>query len=138
MSGSRRCQIFVAAGGAILAGLLIGGSIATVAFALPRGDPARGERIYDRCLACHAIDRDRTGPRHAKLFGRVAGSIPGFPYSSAMRRAGQAGLVWNEETLDKFIESPTTFIPGTRMGYAGIKDPQERADLIAYLKAATQ
>jgi len=106
--------------------------------ALPPGDPARGEKIYGRCMACHSIDRDRTGPRHAGLFGRRAGSVPGFPYSAAMKKAGEGGLVWNEQTLDKFLRNPTKFIPGTRMGYAGVKDDQERADLIAYLKEATR
>jgi cytochrome c len=101
-----------------------------------RGDPARGEQIYGRCLACHAIDRDRTGPRHAGLIGRRVGSVPGFNYSPALRKAGAAGMVWDEATLNKFLENPTHFLPGTRMGYAGIKDGQERADLIAYLKKA--
>jgi len=55
-----------------------------------------------------------------------------------MRGAGDKGLVWNDETLDKFLESPTKYIPGTRMGYAGVKNSQERADLIAYLKQVTQ
>jgi cytochrome c len=121
-------------------GLAALGSLAAVmaASGLPAGDAVRGGRIYDRCLACHAIDRDRTGPRHAKLFGRRAGSVPGFPYSPAMKRAGEAGLVWNEQTLDQFIANPTGFVPGTRMGYAGVKDPQERADLLAYLKQATR
>jgi cytochrome c len=105
---------------------------------LPPGDPARGEKIYGRCFACHAIDRDRTGPRHAGLFGRRAGSVPGFPYSAAMKKAGANGLIWNDETLDKFLQNPTKFVPGTRMGYAGVKDDQERADLLAYLKKATK
>ena len=105
---------------------------------LPLGDAGRGEKIYGRCFACHAIDRDRTGPRHAGLFGRHAGSVPGFPYSPAMKKAGASGLIWNDETLDRFLQSPTKFIPGTRMGYAGVKDYQERADLLAYLRAATK
>jgi len=108
----------------------------SAALALPPGDAQRGEKIYDRCMACHSIDRDRTGPRHAGLFGRKAGSVPGFAYSPAMKKAGANGLVWNDETLDKFLKAPTKFIPGTRMGYAGIKDDQERADLLAYLKQA--
>jgi cytochrome c len=119
--------------------ILIGvGLISTAVFALPVGDPVRGEKIYERCFACHAIDRDRTGPRHAGLFGRVAGSVPNFPYSPAMKKAGAAGLVWSETTLDGFLENPMKYVPGTRMGYAGVKDSQERADLIAYLKAATR
>jgi cytochrome c len=104
-----------------------------IAFA---ADALRGEQIYGRCLACHSIDRDRTGPRHAGLIGRRVGSVPGFNYSPALRKAGAAGMVWDEATLNKFLENPTHFLPGTRMGYAGIKDAQERADLIAYLKKA--
>ncbi len=108
-----------------------------LAFGLPPGDPSRGEKIYGRCFACHAIDRDRTGPRHAGLFGRRAGSVPGFPYSAAMKKAGAKGLVWNDESLDTFLQNPTKLVPGTRMTYAGVKDAQERADLLAYLKAAS-
>jgi cytochrome c len=119
------------------AALLVLAATAPLAFGLPPGDPVRGEQIYSRCFACHAIDRDRTGPRHAGLFGRRAGSVPGFPYSAAMKKAGANGLVWNDETLDKFLQNPTKFIPGTRMTYAGIKSDQERADLLAYLKQAT-
>jgi len=97
------------------------------------GDAVRGQSVYERCLACHAIAYDRTGPRHCGLFGRRAGSVPGFAYSDAMKRSG---IVWNEQTLDMFLKSPMTAVPGTSMGYAGIADPQERADLIAYLKQA--
>jgi cytochrome c len=117
---------------------LFGLGLAFPVLALSLGDPARGEHIYERCAACHAIDRDRTGPRHAGLFGRRAGSVPGFPYSVAMKKAGANGLVWNETTLDGFLANPTQYVKGTRMGYAGVKDAQERADLIAYLKSATK
>jgi cytochrome c len=122
-------------GAGLLCALVLGASVA--ARALPAGDPARGAKIYERCGACHSIDRDRTGPRHAGLFGRRAGSVPGFPYSPAMKKAGANGLVWNETTLDQFLKAPTKFVHGTRMGYAGIPDDQERADLIAFLKQAT-
>lgn len=97
------------------------------------GDAARGEKVYERCAACHSLDRDRTGPRHCGLFGRRAGSRPGFDYSSAMRGSG---IVWNDATLDRFLAAPTQAVPGTSMGYAGVDDPRERADLVAYLKAA--
>lgn len=101
--------------------------------AIARGDPANGERIYGRCLACHALQYDRTGPRHCGLFGRKAGSVPGFDYSEAMKRSG---IVWNAATLDRFLANPLGTVPGTTMGYAGIADARERADLIAYLGQA--
>jgi cytochrome c len=98
-------------------------------------DARAGEVIYSRCLACHALAYDRTGPRHCGLFGRRAGSVKGFSYSDAMKRAN---IVWNEKTLDLFLENPGKTVPGTTMGYAGIKNRQERADLIAYLKQANE
>ena len=98
------------------------------------GDPARGEAVYQRCLACHSLEHNRVGPRHCGLFGRRAGSLPGYAYSAAMKKYG---VTWNEETLDHFLQNPLQAVPGTKMGYAGVNDPQERADLIAYLKQAT-
>jgi cytochrome c len=121
----------------VAAALLVAAATPGQSFAEPlQGDPARGGKIYERCMACHAIDRDRTGPRHEGLIGRRVGSVPGFSYSPAMKKAGAAGMIWDQATLDKFLENPTKFMPGTRMGYAGIKDAQERADLIAFLKKA--
>ncbi len=99
------------------------------------GDVKAGEAVYSRCLACHALEYDRTGPRHCGLFGRRAGSVPGFAYSDAMKNSG---IVWNEKTLDRFLENPTKAVPGTSMGYAGVPDKKERTDLIAYLKQAGQ
>jgi cytochrome c len=103
------------------------------ATAATAGDAAHGEKIYERCAACHSLDRDRTGPKHCGLFGRRAGSLPEFQYSPAMRASG---IVWNDKTLDRFLAAPTKAVPGTFMGYAGVDDPRDRADLIAYLKAA--
>ena len=98
------------------------------------GRAERGEEIYTRCMACHTLAHNRVGPRHCGLFGRKAGSVPNYPYSPAMKKYG---VTWNEETLDRFIENPLKTVPGTKMGYAGVMNPQERADLIAYLKKAT-
>lgn len=116
----------------LLAAMMLG-MTATVTLAMPPGDPRAGEAIYSRCLACHALAYDRTGPRHCGLFGRRAGSVKGFPYSDAMRHSN---IVWNEATLNRFLASPLKTVPGTSMGYAGVKDDKERADLIAYLKWA--
>ncbi|HEY0877224.1 MAG TPA: c-type cytochrome [Zeimonas sp.] len=95
------------------------------------GDAEAGAKIYTRCEACHAFAYDRTGPRHCGLFGRKAGSVPGFDYSDAMKRSG---LTWNAATLDRFLADPMRTVPGTTMGYAGVTDARERADLIAYLR----
>lgn len=93
----------------------------------------QGEMVYSRCMACHALTYDRTGPHHCGLFGRRAGSVPGFAYSTAMKNSD---IVWNAKTLDHFLINPMKAVPGTTMGYAGIPDGRERAALIAYLKHA--
>jgi len=95
----------------------------------------RGEQVHARCLACHALATDRVGPRHCGLLGRKAGTVAGADYSPAMKRAG---LVWDARTLDRFLAAPMRVVPGTTMTYDGVRDPQDRADLIAYLRAAGQ
>jgi cytochrome c len=98
-------------------------------------DPVRGQAVYDRCMACHAIDRNRTGPLHCGLFGRKAGAAPGFTfYSDALRNSG---IVWTARTLDRFLRDPAAMVPGTTMGYAGIADAADRAALIAWLQDAS-
>ncbi|MES2151541.1 MAG: c-type cytochrome [Pseudomonadota bacterium] len=92
-----------------------------------------GEAVYARCMGCHALAYDRTGPRHCGLFGRRAGSVPGFAYSEAMKRSG---IKWDARTLDRFLANPARVVPGTTMTYAGVSDRTERAALIAYLKQA--
>ena len=94
-------------------------------------DALRGEQVYARCLACHALAYDRVGPRHCGLFGRRAGGVPGFSYSAAMKKSG---IVWNAKTLDRFLTRPLKMVPGSAMTYDGVADREERADLIAYLK----
>ena len=117
------------------------GTIAAVAVALSAALPAtgaaadisRGERLYERCAACHSLERDRTGPRHCGLVGRKAGTVPGFAYTEAMR---DSGIVWDAKSLDRFLAAPLAAVPGTSMGYAGIPDAGERRDLIAFLEQA--
>lgn len=111
------------------------GSVAVADRATPDGDAAAGATVYERCAACHSLASDRTGPRHCGLLGRHAGSVAGFPYSDAMKRSG---IVWSEAALDRFLADPMRAVPGTSMGYSGVSDDQERADLIAYLEHAGQ
>jgi cytochrome c len=105
------------------------------ALAAPAQLLRQGEQVYARCQACHALEYDRTGPHHCGLFGRRAGSVPGFPYSDAMKRSD---IVWSAQTLDRFLADPAATVPGTAMGYAGVKDPAERHALIAWLQQATR
>ena len=122
----RRCF-----GPLLLALALAGGA----GLAQAAGDPVHGEQVYHRCQGCHSIDRNRIGPMHKGLFGRKAGSVPDFDYSDAMKNSG---IVWTEVTLDQFLQGPRKMVPGTRMTFVGIQKPQDRADLIAYLEAATK
>lgn len=104
----------------------------------PQGNPSinspanlvAGEQGYARCMGCHSPERNRTGPRHCGLIGRVSGTLPGFDYTDAMKAAN---ILWSAETLDTFLKSPTTAVPGTAMGFAGVTDPTERRNLIAWL-----
>ena len=117
----------------LLVAALAGFAGAASAAADPAADPAAGEMIYERCAGCHSLQHDRAGPRHCGLIGRRAGSVPGFGYSDAMKRSG---LVWSKATLDRFLADPMRVVKGTAMGYAGVEDRKERADLIAYLEKA--
>ena len=94
------------------------------------GDTARGEVLYQGCQDCHSIEKNDVGPMHKSIVGRDAGTVPGYNYSPALRNAK---IVWTEENLDKWLTSPQDFIPGTKMFYE-VKNPQDRADLIAFLK----
>jgi cytochrome c len=108
---------------------------ASMASAASPAQVRAGEAVYGRCMACHALAYDRTGPHHCGLFGRRAGSVPGFPYSDAMKKSE---IVWSVRTLDRFLANPVKTVPGTTMGYAGVTDAKERAALIAYLREATR
>lgn len=124
---SRRALLFAAAMGCTAL------SAAPPASAAP--DAKRGEAIYARCQACHALAFDRVGPRHCGLLGRHAGSLPDYGYSAALKRSA---IVWDDKSLDRFLAAPMKAVPGTSMTYDGIPDRQERADLIAYLRQVDQ
>lgn len=97
-------------------------------------DPAAGERLFKaQCGACHTIEagKHRVGPSLAGIFGRKAGEIEGFRYSPANKNSG---LIWDAVTLDPYLANPRAIIPGTTMTYAGLRNPAQRADMIAYLQ----
>lgn len=103
--------------------------------AWPSGTSAP-DPVFKECRRCHQIGlgaENRIGPHLNDIFGRVAGSLPGFRYSRSMRTAGENGLVWDDQTLDAFLADPGSFIPRTRMNIAGIPDGDARARLMTLL-----
>jgi len=102
------------------------------------GSAARGQRVFGACAACHSLqpDQNMTGPSLADVWNRKAGSSPSFNrYSSALK---SANIVWDDKTLDEWIKDPQHVVPGNQMTFAGIKDAQPRADLLAFLREATK
>lgn len=98
------------------------------------GDAAAGENVFLQCKACHVVEEgvNRVGPSLAGIIGNQAGSVEGFNYTDAN---ANSGITWTPEKMFQYLEDPRRVIPGTRMAYAGLKDGQKRADLIAYLQA---
>jgi cytochrome c len=104
------------------------------------GNAEQGAKIFRKCSGCHQVGPDaknRAGPHLNDVFDRRAGSIEGFDYSKAMERAHSDGLVWDIEHLDAYIENPRALVSGTRMSFRGVKDPQDRHDVMAYLRQFT-
>ncbi len=106
--------------------------LAATRLACADGDAARGEKRFEECVACHALEKGKesVGPDLHGVFGRKAGEATDFRYSPALKRSG---IVWSEQTVDTFIADPQAVVPGNRMPFAGIPDASARADLIAYL-----
>lgn len=122
---------------ALSVSLTITAAMASPLAAAETGDVERGAELWSQCSGCHRIGPDAKnaiGPHLNGVFGRKAASLDGFPYSRSLMRAGRDCLVWTFETLDAYIENPRVFASGTRMSYPGMKDAQDRADLLAFLR----
>jgi cytochrome c len=103
---------------------------------LAAADPAAGEKIFKKCAACHTGDKggaNKVGPNLWGIVGRPAAAHEGFSYSAGMKEFA-AGGAWDYEKLASFITAPKAYVKGTAMGFAGLKKPDERANLIAYLR----
>lgn len=107
----------------------------SASFASLVGDAAKGEKIFGQCRACHSIaaGQNRVGPTLYGVVDRRAGTVPGYNYSKANK---ESGAIWTEDTLYRYLEDPRAFIPGTKMTFPGLKQAQDRADVIAYLRKA--
>jgi cytochrome c len=100
-------------------------------------DAAKGEQVFKVCAACHAVGpnaKNKVGPELNGVVGRKWGAVEGFNYSGDLAEGKTAGKVWDEATLDKYLENPKAVAPKGKMPYAGLKDATKRGDLIAYLK----
>lgn len=100
-------------------------------------DPEAGKQLFIYCQACHSVadgGMNKVGPNLYGIYGRAAAAGEGFVYSAALQAAG---ITWDDAALDGWLTSPATAVSGTTMIFAGIKNPKQRADLIAYLRQAT-
>jgi cytochrome c len=105
--------------------------------ALADGDAAKGEALFKRCSACHAIGegaKNKVGPQLNGVVGRTAGTAADYNYSNAMKDAGASGQTWTVEELREFLAAPRKKIPGNKMAAAGITKPEDLENLIAYLQ----
>ncbi len=99
---------------------------------------AMGEQVFKRCVACHTIDKggaNGIGPNLHGVVGRAVAAHEGFSYSSALKAKGGT---WDAANLDRFLESPMKYAPGTRMAFAGVIDASDRKALILYLEAQSK
>ncbi|MEQ1951138.1 cytochrome c family protein [Mesorhizobium sp. CN2-181] len=117
--------------------VLIAGSLLALATGQSSAqDAAAGEKVFAKCKACHVADTDqnKVGPTLKGLIGRTAGTHEGFKYSPTMIAAGKGGLVWDEAHLADYLTNPREKVKGTKMAFAGLKNPDDIANVIAYLK----
>ncbi len=104
------------------------------AYAAAPGDPAHGEVVFKKCAICHTLEPGgkKVGPSLYGVIGRPAGTLPGFNYSDAMKASG---ITWDEAHLDTYLTDPKALVPKNKMAFPGLKEEQDRLDVIAYLKS---
>ena len=120
----------------VVTGIIIVIVIFSIAIAIDianAANPVNGKKIFKKCVACHSLQegKNKIGPSLYNLLDRKIGSVEGYKYSKAMKNSG---VVWDEESLDKFLTKPRKFIPKTKMAFRGIKNKSLRDDLISFLK----
>jgi cytochrome c len=112
------------------------GAVLAAAMPAVAQDAEAGKKIFNRCKACHDVEqaKNKVGPHLVGIVGRKAASLADFAYSDPMKKKGAEGLVWDDANITAYMTDPKGFIPGNKMAFAGLKKPEDIANLIAYLK----
>ena len=115
-------------------GLLALAAAALAATPAVAADVANGQKVFRQCQACHVVDQEqnRVGPHLVGIIGRPAGTVDGFKYSDAMKNSG---ITWTSDTIAEYLANPRAYVNGNRMAFAGLKKPEDIADVIAYLES---
>lgn len=125
----------LAAIGGLAALLIIVGAAATPALSQAGGDPDAGGDVFDAyCSDCHSVSprgTNKKGPTLYRVFGRHAGTVPGFSYSAQMHGSG---IIWTPEKLAAYLANPKAVVPGGIMKFKGLPKPMDRTNIIAYLQ----
>ncbi|TCI00596.1 cytochrome c family protein [Roseococcus sp. SYP-B2431] len=120
--------------------MMLAGWLALTPLGAMAQDAEAGQRVFNQCRACHTINqggRNGVGPNLHGVLDRAAGAVEGFRYSAPMRERAASGLAWTEENLIAYITDPKSVVPGGSMSYVGLRNPEQRANLLAYLRQAT-
>ncbi len=120
-----------------LKGLIAGVALSIMPVTAQAQDADAGAKVFKKCQACHAVGEgagNKVGPHLNDLFGRAAAGADGYNYSNAMKKAGEDGLTWNDQTLTEFLANPRQSVKGTKMAFGGLRKDEELANVIAYLK----
>lgn len=101
------------------------------------GDAEAGQKVFNQCKACHTLEqgKNRVGPHLHGVVGRPAGAVEGFKYSKAMQ---ESGITWTPENLDKYLADPKGFMPGNKMAFAGLKNAEDRKNVIAFIQKQSE
>jgi cytochrome c len=108
-------------------------SFALLATAANAGDAASGKTVFARCAICHTVQKGGAsglGPNLFSIVGRKAAALPGFAYSPALKKSG---ITWTPDKLKNWVAGPARMVPGTKMAFAGIGNPKQLDDVVAYL-----
>jgi cytochrome c2 len=116
---------------------MLGLLLASAGAAAAQGSAEQGADVFKKCKACHDVGdgaRNKVGPILSGVVGRKAASVEGYAYSSDLKALGAQGFVWDENNLSKYLENPKSVVASGKMIFPGLKDEQDRKDVIAYLK----